>query len=443
VCAAGCGDACEARAPFASVSTCDSARFAGLFPREPPAHTGDEAREDSGSAWAQELALGASKDAAALAARRAAGEMDGFCPRRLVARNFSAAPSRFAWGWRDGEAANASVAALACFWTMMGSRDLGGRTMKACVTDPEVDHMSKYLHESGTYSGAEGMDELAFLNPCPPSSPFVIDVGLNLGSFSLLALQMGCHVIAFEPVLRNLGRVARTVLANPGLAARVHLLKNAVGAQRADSVPMRYSPQNSGGSAVDQRLAGEEGIERVAMVVLDDLFFAPAPAQAPGSADADAAAAAGHAPWAPMPCAIVNPYTRQPLRPSDVGFVKIDAEGFDGRVLYGLRRSLAAGLASHGGLMLELHPKAEECDAGAIVDYLEGELGFAYLHGGGNGVNGSRWLAGARLRRQVHAARTNVRCNVKGHTEAALEGLWLRGDMYKRALLKVPAPPLL
>ena len=74
------------------------------------------------------------------------------------------------------------------------------------------------------------------------------------------------------------------------------------------------------------------------------------------------------------------------------------------------------------------------------MDFLEGELGFSYLHGGGNGVGGSRWLTSERLRRQVHAARLQVRGNVNGDVEAALEGLWLRGDMYERALLKVPAP---
>ena len=140
-----------------------------------------------------------------------------------------------------------------------------------------------------------------------------------------------------------------------------------------------------------------------------------------------------------MPCRIANPFTGRPLRPEEVGFIKIDAEGFDVRVVHGLRRSLAAGLASHGGMMLELHPKGEVCDTGALATYLE-ELGFRYLHGGGNGVRGSRWLTGARLQRQIYAARENLQGNLKGHIEPSIEGLWLRGLMKATAELKHPMP---
>jgi hypothetical protein len=187
--------------------------------------------------------------------------------------------------------------------------------------------------------------------------------------------------------------------------------------------------------------------EYVSQVVLDDLFFAP-PANASesggggrgsgdgGSGGSDSGAASS---WEPMPCPIRNPFTGEPLRPSDVGFVKIDAESFDVRAAHGMRRSLEAGLASNGGLTLEFHPSAEFCDPLAFVEYLE-ELGFRYLHPAAGGVGGSRWMTGTRLRRQLYAERAGVRCNVAGHIERTLEGLWLRGDMLRLASVMHPMP---
>jgi hypothetical protein len=294
--------------------------------------------------------------------------------------------------------------------------------------------------------------------------------------------------IAFEPVLRNIGRVARSIEANAELAGRIHILKNAVGSQRIDSgelsgarrtaptpltrarlsrapalrartralaracacahcvhapasralapharpltanfargsppVTMKFAPANSGGSRIDPFEAGPNA-ETVSQVVLDDLFFAP-----------DGASGT----WEPMPCHLRNPFTGEALRPSDVGFIKIDAEGFDGRVLHGLRRSLDAGAAS-GGLMLELSPKSEACDPLALVEHLEG-LGFAYLHHSG-GVGGSRWMRPKRLRRQIFASLSSQPCNVAGHIEHVLEGLWLRGEMRALAEKAHPVP---
>jgi len=445
--------------PFASLAACAagvsgavSSLVAEGIPRPKAPHSAEAAREDTQSAWALALARGARDEANRTASLRAQGVLDGFCDRKLIAPDAAAgfwasAPSRFGFGWLEEPGARSAVEALNCSWTTVGSRAFGGRTIRACVGDPAVDHMSRTLASDGTYFGAEPMRELASWNPCPQSAPFVLDIGLNLGSFSLLALQMGCHVIAFEPVLRNIGRVARTLAANPGLAARVHLVKSAVGARRENEVKMRFAPNNSGGSKIDPRLSASEA-EVVSQVVVDDLFFAPEEPEGIGGGGGVAAAASGvganasasrprRAPWAPT--CITNPFTGLPLRPADIGFVKIDAESFDGRALHGLRRSLAAGLAANGGLTLELHPKGEECNSFALADFME-ELGFRYLHSNSNGVGGSRWLTGARLRRQLFGALGMLPANAQGHVEAALEGLWLRGDMRARAEAVHPAP---
>ena len=100
--------------------------------------------------------------------------------------------SRFAWDWRASH--SAALAALDCTWTTQGQPVLGGRIFRSCVGNTTVDHMSKYIEEAGGYFTSTLAVELGAWRLCPPSSPFVIDVGLNLGSFAFMALQLGCHV---------------------------------------------------------------------------------------------------------------------------------------------------------------------------------------------------------------------------------------------------------
>ena len=412
---------------------------------------------DSRGEWALAIARNASAALAAALAQRASGQLDGFCPPPAAAAAGGAppAPSKFAFGWLARDAA--AVAEINCSWTRQGQRMLGGLAFASCVADPKVDHMSRALTESGTYFNDQTVSELGAWRLCPPSAPFVIDVGLNLGSFTFTALQLGCHVIAFEPALNNIGRVARSLAANPELAARVHIVRNAVGAERLNAVPFVYAPANSGGSKIDARFAADPATQFVPQVVLDDLFFPPL------GNEAAAAAATAAGGYRALPCSIVNPFTGRALQPQDVGFVKIDAEGYDLRALHGARRSLRAGLASNGGLMIEFHrryrrpnpthpplashsppthpsyipasiaaPGEQVCDPYATADFLESE-GFRYLHSDRLGVRGSRWLTGARLQRVVHAARTRAPCTAAGKIEHVLEGLWLRGEMLRVA----------
>ena len=41
----------------------------------------------------------------------------------------------------------------------------------------------------------------------------MLDLGLNIGSFSYLALELGCQVVAFDMLAINVNRVIQTVSA--------------------------------------------------------------------------------------------------------------------------------------------------------------------------------------------------------------------------------------
>ena len=47
-----------------------------------------------------------------------------------------------------------------------------------------------------------------------PSHSLVVDVGANIGYFTMMAAAMGHDVVAFEPMPHNLGRLRSSVRAN-------------------------------------------------------------------------------------------------------------------------------------------------------------------------------------------------------------------------------------
>ena len=83
------------------------------------------------------------------------------------------------------------------------------------------------LYFAGSYGHA--IDFLKHL----PGEPLVLDLGGNIGLFSLLAAltHPSAHVHAYEPGPPNYQMFEINCLANPSLAGRIHLHKEAVGGQ--------------------------------------------------------------------------------------------------------------------------------------------------------------------------------------------------------------------
>ena len=104
------------------------------------------------------------------------------------------------------------------------------------------------VHEllfAGSYGAA--LQYLATL----PGQPLVLDLGGNIGLFSLLAAAThpGAEIHSYEPGPPNFRLLEINLLANPALAERIHLHKQAVGG-RARVTEWFFDDQNPGGSGL-------------------------------------------------------------------------------------------------------------------------------------------------------------------------------------------------
>eukprot|EP00291_Cryptomonas_curvata_P004720 CAMPEP_0172193096 /NCGR_PEP_ID=MMETSP1050-20130122/24750_1 /TAXON_ID=233186 /ORGANISM="Cryptomonas curvata, Strain CCAP979/52" /LENGTH=245 /DNA_ID=CAMNT_0012868585 /DNA_START=141 /DNA_END=875 /DNA_ORIENTATION=- len=73
-----------------------------------------------------------------------------------------------------------------------------------------------------------------------------VDVGTNIGYFSLAAAALGCRVVSFEPMSRNVRKVVSSIRRN-GFEGQVSLYHNAVGDVPGQLVSVRQTaPTNAG-----------------------------------------------------------------------------------------------------------------------------------------------------------------------------------------------------
>ncbi|GAA4834594.1 FkbM family methyltransferase [Kitasatospora terrestris] len=77
----------------------------------------------------------------------------------------------------------------------------------------ETDYLYKEIFEDEGYLPAEGLGL--------PDRPVIVDVGANIGMFSLFAAQRwpGARVFSFEPVPRTFEALSRNIAALPGVTA--------------------------------------------------------------------------------------------------------------------------------------------------------------------------------------------------------------------------------
>lgn len=163
---------------------------------------------------------------------------------------------------------------------------------------------------------------------CSRERPFMLDVGGNVGYYTIVAAGTGCSVLTVEPLAANIGRLWQSVLANR-FEDRVTLFKNVIG-KDVRLVTMQLNEGNPGASHVSDGNArkphegesaggaGRATSETVATIVLDELFD--------GSAGRPR-----------------HPFTDAPIAPGDVAVLKVDVEGFDAAALYSLRGFIEVG----------------------------------------------------------------------------------------------------
>jgi FkbM family methyltransferase len=106
--------------------------------------------------------------------------------------------------------------------------------------------------------------------------PVMVDVGANLGYFSLAGASIGAHVIAFEPMSRNARKFSKSIVKN-GFESKVTLFQNAVWAD-VQSVPLRLdatSASNQGNGQIASssvEATGVYGVDYVNTVSLSHVI---------------------------------------------------------------------------------------------------------------------------------------------------------------------------
>ena len=102
----------------------------------------------------------------------------------------------------------------------------------------------------------------------------VVDVGANLGYFSLMAAALGHRVVAFEPMGRNAAKLQASIARNPGFSERIALYQYAVASRADDTVALtatHASNQGNGQARPATKEGGVYGIDYVQTVRLDDV----------------------------------------------------------------------------------------------------------------------------------------------------------------------------
>ncbi|CAF3348050.1 unnamed protein product [Rotaria socialis] len=99
--------------------------------------------------------------------------------------------------------------------------------VKICIYDPQHDeHVSGQLNDHGKWEPVVVRSFLRLLRTLP--NTHVIDIGANLGLYTLLATQYDRHVIAVEPLYDSLIRLHKSIQLND-VQHHVTLVANAIG----------------------------------------------------------------------------------------------------------------------------------------------------------------------------------------------------------------------
>jgi FkbM family methyltransferase len=225
--------------------------------------------------------------------------------------------------------------AVDCHWAPMWHPGVPMRPLNVCTHDPAVDGViSTFLHTYHFWGGPDDYNLLLAMGPCTAARPFMLDIGANLGVYTILGASRGCRAVAFEPLSQNILRL-RESLAAMGASGRTLLYKHAVG-KSFGSVKIGFRPSNPGASAIG---IDADVTEKMAQVTVDGLLLGPSPPVFPDSP-----------PGLPR------------LSGATINFIKIDTEGYDVAVVAGMLRTLVEGRPPH--ILIEFGPNDAAGTAG-------------------------------------------------------------------------------
>ena len=224
-----------------------------------------------------------------------------------------------------------------CHWSEMWHPAVPMKPMNVCTHDPKIDTViSHFLHTYHFWGSPDDYLILLATGPCTPERPYMMDIGANLGVYSILGASRGCHLVAFEPLSQNILRLKASLDEN-GWGERSLLYKHAVGKSHA-TVRIGFRPSNPGASALGHGGDEEEVIDQI---TIDNLLLGKNP---------------------PVFKAPKGARELPPFLGRYINFVKIDTEGYDTAVFDGALSTLMEGRVPH--ILIEFTPGDAQGTAG-------------------------------------------------------------------------------
>ena len=139
-------------------------------------------------------------------------------------------PSEVAWPqWAIVDAALPhDYGEVACHWTKMWHPGVPMTPLNVCTHDPAEDGViSTFLHTYHFWGAPDDYNLLLAMGPCTRERPYMLDIGANLGVYTILGTSRGCKALSFEPLSQNILRLSKS-LASMGLDGNALLFKHAV-----------------------------------------------------------------------------------------------------------------------------------------------------------------------------------------------------------------------
>ena len=166
----------------------------------------------------------------------------------------------------------------------------------------------------------------------PSTSELVVDVGANVGYFTLMAAALGYDVVAIEPMGRNSAKLLASIARNPGFDRRIRVVSAAASFRAGDVVSLGATHATNQGNG----RIGAHGEDHAVTVTLDDV-----------------------------------------VRQRNVALMKIDVEGHEPAVLHGARHLLCHHTVRYVVIELSsMEEGGEGCSPRRMLEFMEA-VGYA------------------------------------------------------------------
>lgn len=179
-----------------------------------------------------------------------------------------------------------------------------------------TDVVSSQIKQRGHWADCTVLPTMWDKLPCPADKPncakgLYLEIGANIGACLLMMLSKGdvAHAMAFEPNPANLFYLTSSVMANPSVSDKLSLYPVALGS-RSGSHAIYTQRGNAGNTVLDKPIqANKQSVGEVQVVTLDDLMMS----------------------------STLPPY---------IHLAKIDAQGYEVKILEGASKLLSSGLVN-------------------------------------------------------------------------------------------------